>query len=144
MKMKLSNPLLSRSRLLLLNVGAVLMAFSMTSAAVAGENTYNIVAAAKVEVEAQGCDYLGEVWGAAGGKLSKWNRYSANSSRHKAEDKALKMAAERNATHIVWNEHSGGSDSHQEVHALAYRCGNGEKPSDIAKQRNSTGNNSVN
>ena len=102
MKMKLSNPLLSRPRLFLLNVGAILTAFSVTSTAVADENTYNIVAAAKVEVEAQGCDYLGEVWGAAGGKLSKWNRYSTNSSRHKAEDKALKMAAERNATHIVW------------------------------------------
>lgn len=140
MKTKLLNSSISLPRLLLFNLCAFVVC-SAASVAIAGENAYNILEVAKADVEAQGCSYLGEVWGVSGGKLSKWNRFSANSGKHKAEDKALKMAADLNATHLVWSEHvAGGSDGHQHVYADAYRCGSSAKSSDIAKKSNETGN----
>lgn len=140
MKLKTFNSLVSR--LFWLNLGAFIIAIcSIPAVAIAGgKNAYNIIEVAKADVEAQGCSYLGEVWGASKGKLSKWNHLSKNSNLHKAEDRALKMAAELNATHLVWSEHSGGFDGAQEVHAAAYRCESVAKPSDIAKKTSNGGN----
>lgn len=140
MKTKLLNSSISLPRLFLFNICAFVAACFAASVAIAGENSYNIIEVAKADVEAQGCSYLGEVWGVSGGKLSKWNRFSANSSKHKAEDKALKMAAELDATHLVWSELTGESDGHHHVYADAYRCGSGAKSSDIAKKNSEIGN----
>ena len=140
MKFQLFNSLVSR--LFWLNLGAfIIVLCSMPAVVIAGErNVYNIIEVAKADVEAQGCSYLGEVWGVSKGKLSKWNHLSVNSSLHKAEDKALRKAAELNATHLVWNGHAGGFDGAQEVHADAYRCESVAKPSDIAKKTSDSGN----
>lgn len=140
MRFKLSGSLISVLRPFLLNLCTfVITVFFVMPVAMAGENSYNIIEVAKADIETQGCSYLGEVWGVSGGKLSKWNRLSASSSKHKAEEKALKMAAELNATHLVWSEHARGSDDNRQAYADAYRCESGAKPSDIAKKGSDTG-----
>lgn len=140
MRVKLSGSLTSVQRPFLLNICALVITFCFViPVAVAGEKSYNIYEVAKADIETQGCSYLGEVWGVSGGKLSKWNRLSASSSKHKAEEKALKMAADLNATHLVWSEHAGGFNDHRQAYADAYRCESVAKPSDIAKKRSDTG-----
>lgn len=136
LKIKLFNSSILLRRLCLLNLCAFIIAVSsVTSVAVAGENSYNIIEVARVDIEAEGCSYLGEVWG-----TTDWGKSSKNARRHKPEDKALKMAVDMDATHLVWNEHSGGSDSYPHASADAYRCESAAKPSDIAKKENRTGN----
>lgn len=143
MKIDLSNALISLLRLFLFNLCVAVAVCSVTSVAVAGENTYDIIEVAKADVEAQGCHYVGEVWGISSGKSSKWNRLSAPASKLRAENKALMMAAELNATHLVWSEQAEGSNSHRQVYANAYRCDTSVKSSEIAK-KGSNGRNQIN
>ncbi|SDH88596.1 hypothetical protein [Nitrosomonas sp. Nm132] len=128
-KIKLFNLIISLPRVFLIRILAFVISLSsVTAVAIAAGNSYNIIEAARANIEIESCSYLGKVWG-----TSDWGKSSKNARKHKAEDKVLKMAAELNATHLVWREHSAGSDSYPQASGDAYRCVNERKP-DIAKK----------
>ncbi|MCO6426953.1 hypothetical protein [Nitrosomonas communis] len=117
-KIKLFNLMVSLPRVLLINtVAFVISLSSVTAVAIAAGNSYNIIEVAIADVAVEDCNYLGKVWG-----TSEWGKLSKNARRHKAEDRALRMASELNATHLVWREHSAGSDSYPHASGDAYRC----------------------
>ncbi|MDV6345155.1 hypothetical protein [Nitrosomonas sp. Is37] len=129
MKIKLFNLAFVLPRILLIGILAFVISLSLTAVAIAAGktgNTYNITEVARAEVEDENCSYLGKVWGS-----SDWGKSSKNARKHKAEDKALRMAAELNATHLVWRENSVESDSYPHASGDAYRCA---RPGNIAKQ----------
>lgn len=135
MKIKLFNFMIALPRILLLGIVAFVISLSfVTAVAVAAGNSYNIIEVARAEVEGGNCSYLGKVWG-----RSDWGKLSANARKHKAEDRAFRMAAELNATHLVWREHSADSHSYPHASGDAYRCVSGRvKPGNIAKERSNT------
>ncbi|SFM38774.1 hypothetical protein [Nitrosomonas communis] len=132
MKIKLYNFMIALPRILLIGTKALVISLSfVTAVAVAAENSYNIVEVARAEVESKSCNYLGKVWGS-----SDWGKLSKNARKHKAEDRALRMASELKASHLVWRENSTESDSYPHASGDAYDCVTGVKSSNIAKERN--------
>ncbi len=131
MKLKLFNFIIALPRILLISIQALVISLSsVTAVAVAAGNSYNIVEVARTEVVGESCNYLGKVWGS-----SDWGKLSKNARKHKAEDRALRMASELKATHLVWREHSTESDSYPNASGDAYHCVSGIKPGNIAKER---------
>ena len=76
-------------------------------------------AAARVqEADAQmvaACQYLGDVQGSSG-----WGNLAASAGMENAKNEARDSAAKLGATHIVWNNITGGYSPY--VSAKAYRC----------------------
>ncbi|HEY7872228.1 MAG TPA: DUF4156 domain-containing protein [Rudaea sp.] len=76
-------------------------------------------AAARVqEADAQivaSCKYLGDVQGSSG-----WGNLAASAGMENAKSEARESAAKLGATHIVWNNITGGSSPY--VSGKAYRC----------------------
>ncbi|AKH38712.1 MULTISPECIES: hypothetical protein [Nitrosomonas] len=134
MKIKLFNFIIALPRIILIGIQALVISISfVTAVAVAAGNSYNIVEVAKAEIESKSCNYLGKVWGS-----SDWGKLSMNARKHKAEDRALRMASELRATHLVWRENSTESDSYPHASGDAYHCGNTVKTGNIAKDRSNT------
>jgi hypothetical protein len=134
MKIKLFNFIIALPRILLIGIQALVISVSfVTEVAVAAGNSYHIAEVARAEVESKSCSYLGKVWGS-----SDWGKLSKNARKHKAEERALRMASELKATHLVWRENSAESDSYPHASGDAYDCVTGVKPSNVAKERSHT------
>lgn len=134
MKIKLFDSIIALPRILLKGMLAFVISFSfMTAVAVPAGNSYNIIEVARAEIEGGNCNYLGKVWG-----RSDWGKLSVNARKHKAEDRVLRMAAELNATHLVWHEHSAESYSYPNASGDAYHCVGREKRGDIVKGSSNT------
>lgn len=61
------------------------------------------------------CKYLGDVTGTSG-----WGNLAASTGVSNARNEALEKAAKLGATHVVWNQISGGYSPF--VNGRAYRC----------------------
>jgi hypothetical protein len=62
-----------------------------------------------------GCKYLGDVQGSSG-----WGNLAASAGMENAKNEARDSAAKLGATHVVWNNITGGYSPY--VSAKAYKC----------------------
>lgn len=128
-KIKLINLIIPMSRRLLLSIPVLILSFSsVTPVAIGAGNSYNIIEVARTDIEVDRCGYLGKVWGS-----SDWGKSSRIARKHRAEDRALRMASELGATHLVWRENSMDTDYYPQASADAYQCVKGGKTGNIAK-----------
>ena len=91
----------------------------MLSLIVSGCATSRSVGASRIReadsTTVSGCKYLGDVHGSSG-----WGNLAASVGMENAKNEAWERASELGATHIVWNQISGGYSPY--VSGKAYYC----------------------
>lgn len=100
---------------------AIATFFVSASATAAGYwHELNVQEVAQQEIN--NCKFAGEVVGSSGyGKITK------TTWKNKAKHKALKRAADLNATHIVWEDNSTGYGSGRFVSGKTFICNDSNK-----------------